>query len=369
MRKSIIVWSIILMFIAITIGCGYATYSYIVENYSVSSTINEIPLEDQLLIEIPRGSGTAAIANILKNEGIIKYPLAFRIYSKINGYDGVYRSGVHAIDKNVNYNSLKGYDMLMETISSNPLSYIGVRVTIPEGYNNAQIIETLEKANLIEKESFTSTLDNTQFDFEFLKDINRKQNKLEGYLFPDIYEFDPGSGDKDIILKMLRNFNQKFKPEFYRRSEELNMSIDDIIILASIIEREAMIPEERPIIAGIFYNRLRSKDPTLRKLQSCATIQYILYKREGIIKEVITLEDEKIDDPYNTYLYEGLPPGPICNPGLASIEAALYPAEHDYLYFVSREDGTGGHYFSRTYSEHLGAQLKAQLNRQVKKSD
>lgn len=369
MRKSIIVWLIILMYIAITLGCGYATYSYIVENYSATSTISEIPLEDQLLIEIPMGAGTATIANILKEKGIIKYPLIFRIYSKINGYDGVYRSGVHAIDKNVNYNTLKGYDMLMEIISSNPLSYVGVRVTIPEGYNNEQIIETLEKSNLIDRESFISILENSQFDFEFLKDNKRKQNKLEGYLFPDTYEFDPDENDREIILKMLRNFNQKFKPEYYRRAEELNMTIDEIIILASIIEKEAKLPEERPIIAGVFYNRLKSKDPNLRKLQSCATIQYILYKRDGVIKDVITAEDEKIEDPYNTYLYEGLPPGPICNPGLASIEAALYPAEHDYLYFVSKEDGTGGHYFSRTYTEHLSAQLKAQLNRQVKKSE
>ena len=364
MRKSIIRWSIVFLLFTITFGGAYITYSYIVKNYSANSTIEKIPLENQMLIEIPRGSGTEAIANILKNKGVIKYPLIFRVYSKINGYDGVYRSGVHAINKNISYNSLKGYDTLMEIISDSPLSNVGVRLTIPEGYNNTQIIEALENTKLIDKKNFISVLESTKFDFKFLKNINRKSNRLEGYLFPDTYEFDPSSGDKDIILKMLRNFEQKFKSEFYNRTEALNMSVDDIVILASIIEREAKVPEERPIIAGVFYNRLRSKNGSLRKLQSCATVQYILYKKEGTMKETISLEDEKIEDPYNTYLYEGLPPGPICNPGLASIEAALYPEEHQYMYFVLKGDGTGGHYFSETYTEHLGAQLKSQLNAQ-----
>ncbi|HOJ10588.1 MAG TPA: endolytic transglycosylase MltG [Clostridiales bacterium] len=362
MKKSIIRWSIAVLMLAIVFGCGYATYSYIVKNYSAVSTIQQILLEDQLLIEIPTGSGTEAIANILNKEGVIKNAFIFRMLSRVNGYDGTYRSGVHAIDKNTNYNSLKGYDILMEIMSGSPLNFVGVRVMIPEGYNNSQIIELLEKANLANKKNFIAAEKSVKFDFKFLKNLPERENRLEGYLFPDTYEFDPKSGEKEIIHKMLKNFDTKFKPEYYIRAEELNMSVDDIIILASIIEREAKVAEERPIIAGVFYNRLRSKNGSLRKLQSCATVQYVLYKREGKMKEIISIEDEKIEDPYNTYLYEGLPPGPICNPGQESIEAALYPKEHDYLYFALKRDGTGEHYFTKTYTEHLGAQLKAQLN-------
>lgn len=364
MKKSIIRWGIIVFLIAVTFGTGYIVYDYIVNEYSVRDVMVEIPLERQILIEIPRGAGTEAIANILYQKGVIKNVFLFRLVSKVNGYDGTYRSGAHAIDKNESYNSLKGYDILMGVLSEKPLSNVGVRVTIPEGFSYLQIVNLLSKENLITKEEFDKVTNNVKFDFKFLKDLKRRENKLEGYLFPDTYEFDPKSGEseKEIILKMLQRFDELFLPEYYKRAEELNMTIDEIITLASIVEREAKNPEERATIAGVFHNRLNSKNSSLRKLQSCATIQYILYKKEGKMKEVITIEDEKIDNPYNTYLYEGLPPGPICNPGRDSIEAALYPEEHDYLYFVVKNDGTGGHYFSRTFSEHLGAQLKSQLN-------
>ncbi len=371
MKKSIIRWGIFVFLIAVTFGTGYATYDYIVNDYSVRDVVAEIPLEHQVLIEIPRGAGTEAIANILYKEDIIKNTFIFRLFSKINGYDGTYRSGVHAIDKNENYNSLKGYDILMEILSERPLSNVGIRVTIPEGYNYLQIVNALSKENLVDKEEFNKVINTVKFDFQFLKDLKRRENRLEGYLFPDTYEFDPKSGEseKEIILKMLRRFDEIFIPEYYNRAKELNMTIDEIITLASIVEREAKVAEERPIIAGVFYNRLNSKNSSLRKLQSCATVQYILYKKEGKIKEVITIEDEDIDDPYNTYMYEGLPPGPICSPGRDSIEAVLYPEEHDYLYFVAKNDGTGGHYFSRTFSEHLGAQLKSQLNASKNKNE
>jgi len=139
------------------------------------------------------------------------------------------------------------------------------------------------------------------------------------------------------------------------------MTVDEVIILASIIERETALPEERPIVSSVFHNRLKSSDPNLKKLESCATVQYVLYKTQGKMKEKLSDEDTKIDHPYNTYLYEGLPPGPICCPGLASIEAALYPDEEsEYLYFVAKGDGS--HEFSRTLAEHLEAVKKYQSN-------
>lgn len=369
MRRIIVRWVIFLLLVAITLGTGYATYNYIVNVYSIKSVSAEIPLERQVLVEIQRGAGTEAIANILKEAGIITNVFLFRLFSKLNGYDGTYRSGVHAIDKNENYNSLKGYDILMDILSGKPLTNVGTRVTIPEGYNYLQIVNLLQKENLVDKNVFNTVANMDSFDFPFLKNmknLKQRDNKLEGYLFPDTYEFDPNSNsrEKDIILKMLRRFDEIFVPEYYNRVKEMDITIDEAIILASIIEREARVPEERPAIAGVFYNRLRNKSSALRKLQSCATIQYILYKRDGKMKEMISVEDEEIDDPYNTYLYEGLPPGPICSPGKDSIEAALYPEEHDYMYFVAKNDGTGEHYFSRTFTEHLGAQLKSQLNAQ-----
>lgn len=304
--------------------------------------------ETGIEITIPRGSSTSDIANILKENGIIEWPTLFILQSKINGYDNTYMSGKHIVSKDLTY------DELMRVLSSNPVS---VNITIPETYYLDQVLNTLSDKKLIEKESFINSMNTEIFDYDFIEQIPERENRLEGYLFPDTYFFDPLSTDREIIAKFLDNFDTKFKLDYYARAEELNMTVDQIITLASIIEKEATLPEEKPIISSVFHNRLKSKDPSLRKLQTDATIQYIIYKREGKIKERLTENDTKIDDPYNTYLYEGLPPGPICNPGLKSIEAALYPEEgSQYYYFVARGDGS--HHFSKTLSEHEAAKKK-----------
>lgn len=367
-RKAFFRVFVFILIIALTIISGYYSYNYVMDNYNGNSSkekevLTGISPEKGMSVEIPMGSGTAAIANILYEKGIIKYPKIFKILSKINGFDGEYKSGVHVIEKGTNYNSLKGYDTLMRILSSKPLDNPSVNVTIPEGYNYKQILDVLNQKKLINIEKFNQVANNEKFDFEFIKGIPSREFKLEGYLFPETYAFDPKGGEKAIINKMLAQFNKIFIPEYYKRAKELDMTVDQVITLASIIEREAKVPEERDIISGVFHNRLRSKDKTLRKLQADATIQYILLKRDGKIKETLTLEDLKINDPYNTYMYEGLPPGPISSPGRESIIAALYPETHDYLYYVLKEDGTGTHYFSRTYREHINAQNKAQKNK------
>jgi len=309
-------------------------------------------------ITIPRGSSTSDIAKILKENGIIKWPTLFMLQSKINGYDGTYMSGKHIVSKDLNY------DELMRVLSSNPVS---VNVTIPETFYLDQVLNLLSEKKLIDKESFIKSMNTEKFDYDFIAQIPERENRLEGYLFPDTYFFDPPSSDREIITKFLDNFDMKFKLDYYARAKELNMTVDEIITLASIIEKETALPEEKPIISSVFHNRLKSKDPSLRKLQTDATIQYILFKRDGKIKEKLTEADTKIDDPYNTYLYEGLPPGPICSPGLASIEAALYPEKTDYYYFVAKGDGS--HYFSKTLSEHEAAKKRYIDNKQEESED
>jgi len=212
----------------------------------------------------------------------------------------------------------------------------------------------LERNKLINKNKFAKIANETKFEFEFLNNVpNTLHLKLEGYLFPDTYNFDLASGEEGILKIMLSNFNRKFKPEYYTRAKKLGMTVHQVITLASIIEREAKLAEERSIISGVFHNRLKKK----MKLESCATIQYILFMEKGIIKETLTEEDLKIDNIYNTYKYSGLPPGPICNPGEDSIKAALYPDdENEYLYFVAKGDGS--HVFSKTLKEHNEAKKK-----------
>ena len=334
---------------------SYLSYKYFINDKeldvaAIKASINE---ETGIQVEIPTGSDTGDIAEILKKAGVIDHPFLFKFISKFNGYDGRYKSGKHIVGKNLEYKEI------MEILCDNPVT---TTVTIIEGKNIKQIAQTLSEKKLIDQEDFLEACNNEEFDYKFLEDIPDnpdRKNKLEGYLFPDTYFFDPTGGPKAIIQKFLDYFNLKFKEDFYNRAKELNMTVDEVIILASIIEMETANPEERAIVSSVFHNRLKSSNPELKKLQSCATIQYVLYDTQNKMKETISDEDTKIEHPYNTYLHEGLPPGPICCPGLASIEAALYPDEEsEYYYFVAKGDGT--HHFSKTLEEHLQAVKKYQ---------
>ncbi|KUK14086.1 MAG: endolytic transglycosylase MltG [Synergistetes bacterium] len=221
------------------------------------------------------------------------------------------------------------------------------KVTIPEGLTAREIAEILlDKEVITSEEEFLNLVFNGKEvfkGFKFLDEI--PSSSLEGYLFPDTYYFPKHASPRNVISAMLKRFERAIKPEMLKELPKLGLRFHEAIILASIVEKEGLKDEEYPIIAAVFYNRLKKG----MKLESCATVEYILPKR----KERLTFDDLKIDSPYNTYLYSGLPPGPICNPGLKAILGVFFPAKVDYLYFVSK--GDGGHHFSRTYDEHVEA--------------
>lgn len=354
-RKNIFL-SLFLCFISFLILfaiSSYISYKYFYdpEDSSDQEVMASIEPENGIEVEIPTGSNTDAIANILNEKGIIKHPFMFKFVSKFNGYDGHYKSGKHVVSKELDYEGI------MKILCSNPVT---TTVTILEGWNLSQLVKYLDDKKVIDKDNFMKVCDTENFEYKFLESVPERENRLEGYLFPDTYFIDPSGGEKEVIRKLLNNFDLKFKPDFYERAKELNMTVDEVIVLASIIEKEAKLPEERRIISSVFHNRLKTKNSSLKKLQSCATVQYILYNTEGKIKEIITEEDTKIKHPYNTYLHEGLPPGPICSPGLAAIEAALYPDEEsEYMFFVARGDGS--HEFSKTLAEHEAAIKKYEV--------
>ena len=350
-RKALFRLIVLLFIIALTVTCAYISYNYVIKSYIASGEQKEIVIKDGEGIEfqIEKGSNSDKIAAELLAQGFIKNENIYKLLSKINGYDGSYQSGTHILSKSLDY------DEIMRVLTSSPASR---QVMIPEGKTFLQIVDILYTNKIIkDKESFIKTANTGDFDYPFLKDLPPRDNRLEGYLFPDTYRFDMNAGDSEIIKTMLGNFNKKFKPEYVEKIKTLEpkMTMDKVVILASIIEREAKDPEDRYTISGVFYNRLSSKDKTLRKLQSCATIQYILLKTTGSIKERLLDADLELEDPYNTYKYEGLPPGPISCPGEAAIKAALYPEETDYLYFVAKGDAEGSHQFSKTYKEHQAA--------------
>jgi UPF0755 protein len=361
-RKAIFRIFMFLVIVALTFACSYISYNYVLDRNKDKDkdVVIKIDRTKSIDIEIPLGANTDVIARILTDKGVIRYPVLFKLTSKINGYDGMYQAGTHIVNKGLDYESL------MRVLSDKPES---IKVMIPEGQTNNEIRELLVKKKLVNRDKFDKIANETKFDFKFLSGVPQRENKLEGYLFPDTYEFGMNAGEQEIIRRMLANFVTKFKPEYEKQIEVLNqkyptlkMTRDKVVILASIIEKEAQKTDERETIAGVFYNRLISKDKTLNRLQSCATIQYIFLNgrksatdedkkriQSGIINDV----DTQVEDPYNTYARAGLPPGPICNPGEASILAALNPEQHDYFYFAVNPEGSGTHHFSKTYKEHV----------------
>ena len=288
------------------------------------------------VIEIPEGAGSASIANILRNRGIIQYAFAFKLYTRITG-EPTYQKGRHTL------NPTMSYAQLCEKLSGAPdQEDAGTkRVAIPEGYELRQIVDLLVEKGLGTKEAFMDEIENGSFDFDFIRKIPRTENRLEGYLYPDTYLFSVEDSAHDIIQKMLNAFQENVVPAYEAVSTPY--SLDQVIIFASVVEREAANDEERPIVASVFYNRIDRG----MKLESCATVQYILQER----KDILSNEDIAIDSNYNTYKYKGLPAGPIASPGLKSVEAVLEPADTDYLYFVATADGSQN-LFSETFEEH-----------------
>ena len=284
-------------------------------------------------INIPAGAGVAQIAEILEQNEVIDSPFVFRVYEKLTR-SGIYHSGVHTFSKGMSYDNI--LDSLEKSVTN------AITVSIPEGYEIRQIAELLEKSGVCTASEFYKAQKEKYEEFKFLDKAYERENPLEGYIFPDTYKFERGQSATTVIKTMLSNFDKKVYQEYVKN--ETDKSLDDIIILASIVEREAANESEWGKVASVFSNRLKIG----MKLQSCATVQYILKER----KDILTNEDIKIDSPYNTYVYEGLPKGPIASPGLGAVKAALYPEETDYFYFAATKDGSRN-VFSKTGEEHL----------------
>ena len=277
--------------------------------------------EDKVVdVFIPKGSSPHKIAQILKDSDVISSTKLFLFLVKIKDYSKKLQAGLYEFNKKDSsftiLNKLKNGD------SKN------IKVIIPEGFNIKQIANVLSENGICNENKFI--------------ELATSQN-LEGYLFPNTYMLLPQMDEQEVIKIMNDEFNKFWTEENEERLKQINKSKKDVIILASIVEKEAVDDKERPIIAGIFINRL-SKGI---RLESCATVLYAM----GINKERLSLEDLKFESPYNTYRNKGLPPGPICNPGAKSIDAVLNPIITENLYFVSKGNGT--HYFSSTFEQHI----------------
>ncbi|MCS7205968.1 MAG: endolytic transglycosylase MltG [Leptospiraceae bacterium] len=297
--------------------------------------LNSSPQQEatQVLFTVPRGKSLSYVAQKLKQENLIRSSDFFLVLAKLFYFHSNIKAGVYEIQTLMT--SLEILDLLV----SGKVKMI--QFTIIEGWTNEQIAEYFLEQNYIQtKEEFLSLTK----DPEILKKYNIYGPTTEGFLFPETYTIDPQLPIKTIHEIMIKFFFKKLS-EIADYQKLTPKELYEKIIIASIIEREAVHKEELSLMASVYYNRLKKK----MKLQADPTIQYILKDP----KKKLTLKDLEIDSPYNTYKYKGLPPTPISNPGFFALKAAFYPAETDYLFFVRIEGGR--HHFSKTYSEHVKA--------------
>ncbi len=304
--------------------------------------------EGAMPLVIKTGMDTSDIADTLFEEGLISNTFIFSLMSKINGFDGAYVAGTHYLLPSMSY------DEIMYYLTLEPAS---VTVTIPEGSTYIEVKQILHDAGInFDDEEFDSCMNspNLFVDYEFVSQIEIKDGRdyiLAGYLYPDTYTFDINASPESIIRKFLSNMQNKLYDEYYERAARLGMTMDEVMTLASIIQKETGKPVDMMYVSAVFHNRLNSDEESMHYLSSSATINYLIQLQGGQTGLLHTDAEVNINSPYNTYLNPGLPPGPICMPGQDAISAALYPEPNcNYWYFCAT--GDGGTAFAVTLSEH-----------------
>ncbi len=300
---------------------------------------------------IEEGETASTVAARLEELGLVTDSNLFSLYMRYHKIDSLLEAGDYDLSPNMT---------MIEIAQSLQHARVDeMVVTVPEGWRAEQVAEMLTTNGIMDGEEFMALArDGGDFHYEFLGERSGGQPALEGFLFPETYRISTKATAADLIERMLNTFDRRFTPEMRQEAASKGLTMYQVVILASIVEREAVIPDERPIIASVYLNRLG----TDMLLNADPTVQYALgYQPNSGLwwKTPISLEEYSlVDSPYNTYLYGGLPPGPICSPGLSSIQAVVRPAQTDYLYFVGKGDGS--HIFARTYEEHIRNQEQLQ---------
>ena len=295
-----------------------------------------------ITIEIPARSSVQATGEKLQQEGVIRSAFAFRLWAKWRGEGAKFKAGRYDLSSNMTLAEIG------RQLDAGPQE-TGIRVTIPEGYTLRQIADLLQEKKLCDAETFLHDATDTNFIEHLRADFPLPKNTLEGYLYPSTYHFEPGTPVKTLVETMLMNFSTRYARPYQQIITQSGRDLHSLVTIASLIEREARVPEDRARIAGVIENRLKRG----MKLQIDATVQYAL----GFHRDKVYFKDLKINSPYNTYRHKGLPPGPIASPGLPSLDAAAKPEPNDFLYYVARPNGS--HIFTRTAAEHEAAKQQA----------
>lgn len=328
---------IILFFLILGAGAGVIAWN----------TINgSVELAQEVSVTIPEGSGTKAIARILEENGVIESTFGFTNYVKKEDAATSLKPGTYTFGPGTVSNEAIVDSLLKGNIGENT-----VDITVPEGLTVLQTAVLFTEKGMCTTEEFLNYAASLAIPFDYIPP-GSDYNQLEGFLYPETYNFIETWGAREIVDTLLNQFDKVWTDEMQARADEMGMTVKEVLTVASLVEREARIDSERALIAGVIYNRIEAD----MLLQIDATVQYAL----GEQKERLLYKDLEIESPYNTYKYPGLPPGPIASPGVESIEAALYPEDSDYFYYQTTVEGDGSHYFCETLEEHNA--YKAQKN-------
>ena len=293
------------------------------------------------IVTVSPGDSFSAVAQRLADQELISAPIKFRRYARLRGFDKAVKAGEYTLSA-----AMPPRRILSDLVQGNVMLR---RVTIPEGYDLVQIAAAVADAGLGDEKTFLAAAR----DAGFVREMGIEADTFEGYLFPDTYFFPKNESARRMIAAMVEHFRSVMTPQWRQRAEQIGFSVHQTVTLASIVEKETGAAFERPLIASVFHNRLAKK----MRLESDPTVIYGVDAFDGNL----TRRHLRTPTAYNTYKRRGLPPGPIASPGRASLKAALYPAKSDFLYFVSKKDGT--HHFSTTFREHRAAVRKYQLGR------
>ncbi|MBT9167148.1 MAG: Endolytic murein transglycosylase [Syntrophomonadaceae bacterium] len=303
--------------------------------------------QEAVLISIPAGSSSLRVASILAEKGLVRHALVFRYFAKYRGLDQQLQAGDYMFSYGMTM------DQLLQELSAGNVYRPTVTVTIPEGFLLEQIAQRLAQEGLVDHEEFMLLAT------EIVPILGRveagQRYALEGYLFPDTYEFSETVTPREILTRMQSRLEEVLTLAMRERAKELGLDIHQVITLASLVEREVQSPQESPLVAAVIHNRLAKG----MRLQICASVIYAL----GEHRDRLLYADLEVESPFNTYRHVGLPPGPIAAPGKRAIMAVLYPADVDYLFYVLKEDGSGTHYFGSDYAEHQANIRRARSNR------
>lgn len=312
---------------ALAAACGGALYGYYGTNPTLEAKTGYLDVKESMT--------ASDVADVLYDKGFISSPIWFRAAAVVTGQAGDIKQGEYIIDT-----SMSVHDILAKVVSGQSEA---TRLVIPEGYTVRQIAKTVAKEGLADEDDFLAAANDESLLYAYMKGNRKVSFVTEGFLFPDTYFVTADMKAEDIVKTMLKNFDDHLTVEKKDAIAKRNMSIYQFVTLASLVEKEAKFEKDRPLIASVFLNRLKKG----MMLQSDASISYAM----GSHKAAYSIAETQYDSPYNTYMYKGLPPGPIGNPGMECMDAVIDAPATQYIYFVA--DGEGHNYFAETYDAHM----------------